>query len=68
MEDDGATTVTFCDFHNRFHDVSLVDVKTLRCDVARHTQALYQQKWTLRHAIEQAKTVEELDAVDVERF
>ena len=68
MEDDGAATVAFCDFHNRFHDVSLDDVKTLRRDVARHTQALYQKKWALRHAIEQAKTVEELDAIDVERF
>lgn len=68
MEDDGAATVAFCDFHNRFHDVSLDDVKTLRRDVARHTQALYQKKWALRHAIEQAETVEELDAIDVERF
>ena len=68
MDDDGAATVAFCDFHNRFHDVSLDDVKTLRRDVARHTQALYQKKWALRHAIEQAETVEELDAIDVERF
>ncbi len=68
MEDDDATTVAFCDFHNRFHDVSLDDVKTLRRDIARHTQALYQKKWALRHAIEQAGMVEEIDAIDIERI
>lgn len=68
MEDDGAATVAFCDFHNRFHDVSLDDVKTLRRDVVRHIQALYQKKWALRHAIEQAGMVEEIDAIDIERI
>lgn len=68
MEEDDVSTVSFCDCDNRFHAVSLEDIRVLRRDITRHIQSLYAKKWALRQAIGQAETVEEIDALDVECF
>ncbi len=58
-----AEPVSFMDFTNTVHPVYLSDLKTMRLEVIANGQALYQQKWALRSAIEAATDQAELDAV-----
>lgn len=55
--------VGFMDYNNQVHPVTLANLKTMRLEVIANGQALYQQKWALRSAIESAETQEELDLV-----
>lgn len=68
MEEDGIDSVSFCDYHNQFHDLSLEDVRSLRRIIARHIQSLYAKKWALRQAIDEAETVEAVDAIETGEF
>lgn len=58
-----AEPVLFMDYHNEAHPVVLSELKTMLLDVIANGQALYQQKWALRSAIEAATTPDELDMV-----
>lgn len=60
-----AEPVYFMDHNNQVHPVTLANLKTMRLEVIANGQALYQQKWALRSAIESAETQEELDAVTI---
>ncbi len=55
--------VYFMDYTNQVHPVTLADLETMRLEVIANGQALYQQKWALRNAIEAAQTQEELDVI-----
>lgn len=63
MEAGGIASTTFCDAANFFHEVSLDQLKIMRLEVIAHGQQLYARKWQLRMAIENAQTMEELDAI-----
>ena len=58
-------TVAFMDANNQTHLLSLEQLKTVQLEIVQNGQSAYQQKWTLRTAIEQASTKEELDAIEI---
>ena len=59
-------TVEFCCYDNSYHTVTLADLKTMQIEVILSGNALYQQKWAFREAINAAKTKEELEAIVIE--
>lgn len=65
MESEGVERTVFCDHGNRFHELTLDQVRTVRLEIIRYAQALYARKWELRGAVAAARTQEELDAVIV---
>lgn len=58
-------TITFCDYENKFHDLTLDEVKVLLMEIIANAQSLYQQKWVIRSAIENASSLEELQRIDI---
>ena len=59
------STVAFMDANNQPHLLSLEQLKTVQVEIIQNGQSAYQQKWSMRAAIEQATTKEELDAIEV---
>lgn len=59
------STVAFMDANNQPHLLSLDQLKTVQVEIIQNGQSAYQQKWTLRTAIEQASSKEELDAIEI---
>ena len=63
MEATGDETVRFCAFDNRFHDVTLMQLKTMQLEIIANAQTIYQMKWKMRERIDNAQHIEELDAI-----
>ena len=61
----GADTVMFCDFYNEFHALTKEQVLTLQKEVLLNGQNLYAQKWTIRQQINEAETVEAINAIEI---
>ncbi len=59
------STVAFMDANNEAHLLTLDQLKTVQLEIIQNGQSAYQQKWTLRTAIEQASSKEELDAIEI---
>ena len=66
MEMTGLDKTQFCDANNDFHEVTLDNLKTMQLELIQYAQSLYATKWQLRAAIEAAKTVDELNAINIE--
>ena len=58
-------SVAFMDANNEAHLLTLDQLKTVQLEIIQNGQSAYQQKWTLRTAIESAQTKEDLDAVEI---
>ena len=65
MSAKGVANVSFCDADNKFHDLTLDQVKALQLEVVEYEQRLLQRKWNIRAAIEKAATFDALNAVTV---
>ena len=65
MELTSVTKTQFCDANNAFHEVTLDNLKVLQLELIQYAQSLYATKWQLRAAIEAAKSVDELNAIDI---
>lgn len=65
MEATGEDSVTFCAADNSFHEVTLAQLKTMLLEIIKHGQVLYARKWEIRSQITEAKTIEELAAVEI---
>lgn len=65
MSGSSDTTVSFCDYDNLMQELTLDQLRTLQKEIAYNGTALYQQKWQLREAIENADSEEELDAINI---
>ena len=59
------TSVAFMDHDNQPHMLSIEQLKTLQLEIIQNGQAAYQQKWTLRTAIESAENQEALEAIEI---
>lgn len=59
------STVAFMDHDNQAHLLSLDQLKTVQLEIVQNGQSAYQQKWSMRTAIEQATTKEELEAIEI---
>lgn len=65
MEMTNIDTTQFCDANNDFHEVTLDNLKIMQLELIQYAQSLYATKWQFRAAIEAAKTVDELNAIDI---
>lgn len=65
MEMTNIDKTQFCDANNDFHEVTLDNLKIMQLELIQYAQSLYATKWQLRAAIEAAKTVDELNAIDI---
>ena len=65
MESGEVKSDWFCDVNNEFHEVTLEDVKTMRDEIIRNAKSIYLKKWTIRSAINNATTAEELDKIEI---
>lgn len=59
-------TADFCCYDNTETPVTLADLKTMQIEVILSGNALYQQKWAFRRAINAAKSKEDLEAIAIE--
>lgn len=66
LETTGQETAQFCAFDNTFHEVSYSRLKSMKLDIINHTQALYRRKWNLREQINAAKTIDDVNAVEID--
>lgn len=61
----GADSVMFCDYENNFHPLNKEQVLTLQREILLNGQNLYAQKWTIRQQINEAETVEAINAIEI---
>ena len=66
MEATEGETARFCAYDNRFHEVTLAQLKTMQLEIIANAQAIYQRKWSLREQIHAAETVEELEMIVID--
>ena len=59
-------TVTFMDFDNAPHELTVENLKTLKNEISANGTRAYEVKWTLREQINSAKSKEELDAIVID--
>lgn len=55
----------FMDADNNPHELTLEELRVLQVEIIQSGNAAYQQKWTLRKAVEEAENEEELKAVAI---
>lgn len=66
LVDVGHNDVSFCDYDNVIHEhVTAEQVKTMRNEVLLNGQNLYAQKWGFRQQINEAETVEAINAIEI---
>ena len=58
-------TVAFMDHENVPHVLDEAQMKTVQLEIIQNGQSAYTQKWQFRQAIEQAQTVEEVEAIEI---
>lgn len=56
----------FCCADNSMVEVTLAQLKQMQLEIITYGQAMYAKKWEYRDAIEKAKTVAQLDAIDLD--
>lgn len=61
----GSDSVMFCDYENNFHPLNKEQVLTLQREVLLNGQNMYAQKWTIRQQINEAETVEAINAIEI---
>lgn len=59
-----ADTVNFIDYNNEIHKLTQKDLNTLLIECSKNGENLYTQKWAYKTQIENAQTIEELNAID----
>lgn len=57
--------VTFRDYDNAYHQLTLDQLNTLRLEVKMRGPLLYARKWELEAAVDAAETVETLAGIDI---
>lgn len=57
--------VTFRDYDNAYHQLTLDQLNTLRLEVKMRGSLLYARKWELEAAVDAAETVETLAGIDI---
>lgn len=65
MENMGGTSVSFCDANNEFHGVNQQELQAIQQLIIDKGLALYQRKWQLRAAINNAETREALNGIAI---
>lgn len=66
LQDDTTSTVLFRCYDNSFVNVNLDNLKTMRLEVIKSGQELYQQKWTFGTMIDNCTSSEEVEVINIE--
>lgn len=59
-----ADTVNFVDYNNEIHKLTQKELNTILIECSKNGENLYMQKWAYKTQIENAQTIEELNAID----
>lgn len=59
-------TITFMDFDNMPHELTVEDLKTLKNEISANGTRAYGVKWALREQINAASSEEELDSIVID--
>ena len=65
LQSTGETTAMFCGADDILHPVTLSDVQVMQIALIERAQTLYGLKWQLREAINNAQTIEALNAIEI---
>ena len=66
MVEEDVETVNFRDYDNVFQPITLAEAKTLKLEIIKNGQSIYLQKWQMEAALDAAKTVEDLDKINID--
>ena len=58
-----ADKVNLCDYNNELHSITFLQFKQICKEVGADYSNRYSKKWTVRKAINEAKTIEEIQAI-----
>jgi len=64
MSDDEVTQ--FRDYNNEFHEANRVNLQLMQREIILNKQNLYSIKWALVERIKEAKSIEELNSINIE--
>lgn len=59
-------STVFMDAKNQPHAIGFEELKTIQLEIIDAGLAVYNQKWTMRSAINEAETKEDLEAIEIE--
>ena len=59
-------STVFMDAKNQPHAIGFEELKTIQLEIIDAGLATYNQKWTMRSAINEAETKEDLEAIEIE--
>lgn len=65
METKGLEQTIFMDLHNMTQTISLEEAKILRIEIIENGEFVYGQKWSMRDTINNAKTISELEDMNI---
>lgn len=65
MEAEGTEQEEFMDFNDILQPVTLEELKTMQLEVIKNGQYIYAQKWALRDRVNNASTLEQVEAVEI---
>lgn len=64
LESNGNKTVSYRDYDNKDHDLTLDQLKTLLTEMCTYVNYIYAKKWETKKLIEDAKFIDELLAIE----
>ena len=64
LESNGNKTVSYRDYNNKDHDLTLDQLKTLLTEMCTYVNYIYAKKWETKKLIEDAKFIDELLAIE----
>ena len=64
LESNGNKTVSYRDYDNENHDLTLDQLKTLLTEMCTYVNYIYAKKWETKKLIEDAKSIDEILAIE----
>ena len=65
LKSDNVLTTEFRDYNDMFQVVTLEELELLELEIIKNGHYIYKQKWDIEKRINDAKTVEDIDAIDI---
>ena len=56
----------FCDYNNKFHELTRIQVELLQKEIIGHIKGLYAKKWSYREQINTLTTADEVNSIVIE--
>ena len=59
-----AKTISYKDYNNKYHDLTLDQLKTLLTEMCNYVNYIYKKRWETKKRIEDAKSIDEILAIE----